>query len=287
MPQLANDTRGRLAARIERRVLESKILFFPIYLRNHWIAGILMADEDNVDGYRTIGIEIYDSAPSAAIHCELQHRLHMAWPGLSVRIRRSIRQIRNSEDCGIYMSAVFFSFHLDIQIKGKQDLPSRLRPLLHRGGTCEPKIPRDMFLQLMAEELSRKPTRAPKHELPSADSSEKTQDKINGGGRSVPTSAEKLLEGGQPAQHKKKNTNQAKKAQVSQEVDPQHPGAALMQRRHSLQQQTEPRHREGAGLQHGNHRHATMVGVKINRLTITSFPTPSQKIKWAKQRNGK
>jgi len=196
MPQLAQDTSGRLARDIERRLCERETLFFPIYLLNHWIAGILMADWD-ADGNRTISIDIYDSAPSAALHRELRHGLRRAWPGLLIRVQRSIRQVRNSNACGIYMSAVFFSVHLDILIHGKQDLPKRLRPLLHMGATRHPPMPREEFLQLMAEELLRQPS--PKHDITAE--SDVCETGMNGGAKKAKhcttpkASAEKFMEG--------------------------------------------------------------------------------------------
>lgn len=175
-------------------------------MRNHWIAGILMADWD-ADGHRTISIDIYDSAPSAALHRELRHGLRRAWPELVIRVQRSIRQVRNSNACGIFMSAVFFSVYLDILIHGTLDLPKRLRPLLHMGATRHPPMPREEFLRLMAEELLRQPS--PAHDTAAvAEGCVKVVhgDAEAGSGTTPRASAERFLEGGQAAPHKKTKT---------------------------------------------------------------------------------
>ncbi|CAD2222524.1 hypothetical protein, conserved [Angomonas deanei] len=101
---------------------QRKVVFLPIYVKNHWIAGILERQT----------LEVYDSAPARHLHKVLEEKLWALWPELQIVYMPCTRQERGSNDCGLYMLTAFFSVFLRIQtVVDPKSVPSRLRPLLH------------------------------------------------------------------------------------------------------------------------------------------------------------
>ncbi|CAM36958.2 LOW QUALITY PROTEIN: hypothetical protein LbrM_05_1240 [Leishmania braziliensis MHOM/BR/75/M2904] len=79
----------------------------------------------------------------------------MVWPALRLVNEFSPRQERYSDDCGLYMSAVFFGNHLDIQIDHSRDMAKCMRRLLYAASKHHP--PREYFLEKMRKILTNHP----------------------------------------------------------------------------------------------------------------------------------
>lgn len=115
----------QLAEELQQRLLKRGMLYFPIFLRHHWIAGILRFDK--TQGFT---LTTHDSAPSACVHRDLMRKLKGVWPQLTLLNGRCNRQERGSEDCGIHMTAVFFSIHTNTELPICDTLGKRLRKFL-------------------------------------------------------------------------------------------------------------------------------------------------------------
>lgn len=114
-----------LAEELQQRVAARGMLFSPIFLRHHWIAGILRYDK--LHGFT---LTTHDSAPSACTHRDLIREMKDVWPQLTLRNGPCNRQERGSEDCGIRMTAVFFSILTNTDLPICDTLGSRLRQFL-------------------------------------------------------------------------------------------------------------------------------------------------------------
>nr|CAJ2473942.1 unnamed protein product [Leishmania braziliensis] len=128
----------QLAAKVHRH----GVVFFPIFIMKHWIAGLL---EKGTRDSAEIQLSILDSAPSPIVEEKLRKHFHMVWPALRLVNEFSPRQERYSDDCGLYMSAVFFGVHLDIQIDHSHDMAKCMRRLLYAASKHHP--PREYFLE--------------------------------------------------------------------------------------------------------------------------------------------
>ncbi|CAM36737.1 hypothetical protein LBRM_03_0010, partial [Leishmania braziliensis MHOM/BR/75/M2904] len=138
----------QLAAKVHRH----GVVFFPIFIMKHWIAGLL---EKGTRDSAEIQLSILDSAPSPIVEDKLRKHFKMVWPALRLVKRFSPRQERYSDDCGLYMSAVFFGTHLDIQIDHSHDMAKCMRRLMYAASKHHP--PREYFLEKMRKILTNHP----------------------------------------------------------------------------------------------------------------------------------
>lgn len=110
---------------IREKLKNKRRLFFPIFVRHHWIAGILRI---NGKGKEFLGF--YDSAPSSLVHRDFKRSLVKVWPSLRFYEEPSARQARGSDDCGLFMTAAFFAVHLNETVAEPDTIGQRLRPFL-------------------------------------------------------------------------------------------------------------------------------------------------------------
>lgn len=132
---------------LRETLMATRQLYAPLFLRHHWIAGILTWDEH--EGYV---LSVYDSAPSFLVYKDLMAKLRDLWPELCVVTGECVQQERGSEDCGIHMTAVFFSAETQTPIEYGETLGRRLRPFLVRA--VVENMDRSCFLQSMCDILS-------------------------------------------------------------------------------------------------------------------------------------
>lgn len=97
LPQLTESQAQRIATELK----SVDFIYFPLFARNHWVAGILTLTADGPL------LRTYDSAPSPAVRADFAQILGRVWPGLKIQHIEIPRQQRNSNDCGIFMTAVF------------------------------------------------------------------------------------------------------------------------------------------------------------------------------------
>ncbi|EPY15358.1 hypothetical protein AGDE_17149 [Angomonas deanei] len=96
---------------------EGKEVFFPLFLKNHWMAGILWESE----------LTVYDSAPCAHLHKLLCRTFERLWPSLRLTFAHSARQVRGSNDCGIFALIAFYATYLRVKVSVRDDLPKMVR----------------------------------------------------------------------------------------------------------------------------------------------------------------
>lgn len=140
---------GRIK-RMEQMTLEKGVLYFPIFVRHHWIAGILRSE-----GGGHFTLTTMDSAPSPCVYADLRRVFGRLWPALTLIRGHSARQRRDSEDCGIYMVANLFAHHFGVAIGDPDTIPQRLRPFLFDATVTKPK--RYAFLTALKQKLLHKP----------------------------------------------------------------------------------------------------------------------------------
>ncbi|ORC91165.1 TATE DNA Transposon [Trypanosoma theileri] len=127
---------------------ESDHLFFPIFIRHHWIAGIF-----SVTKGKKPCLTIYDSAPSPIVQRDLVQAIRSWWPQIELYEGKWVRQERYSEDCGIFVTARFFATFLQLPIRHPKTLPKRLRPYLQEVTDSATKLPKKQFLTTMGRIL--------------------------------------------------------------------------------------------------------------------------------------
>ncbi|CAM42016.1 LOW QUALITY PROTEIN: TATE DNA transposons [Leishmania braziliensis MHOM/BR/75/M2904] len=140
------------AQQLKAKVHRHGVVYFPIFIMKHWIAGLL---EKGTRDSAEIQLSILDSAPSPIVEEKLRKHFKMVWPALRLVNEFSPRQERYSDDCGLYMSAVFFGVHLDIQIDHSHDMAKCMRRLLYAASKHHP--PREYFLEKMRKILTNHP----------------------------------------------------------------------------------------------------------------------------------
>lgn len=109
-------------SRMQRAIAAGKTVLFPIFIRSHWVAGVL---------YRFHGgdlLDIYDSAPSVVVRKELRKKILSFWPSLDIASRHCPFQKRGSDDCGLFMLASLYSIYFDVVVQDPRRVPKRLRP---------------------------------------------------------------------------------------------------------------------------------------------------------------
>lgn len=138
----------QMVKNIQNRLREKRLIYFPLFTRQHWIAGILRYENSE------FSLTIHDSAPSVYVHRDLEKIFQEAWPELVLVEGSCIQQHRGSEDCGIFMTAIFFATHTKTRILCGKDLPRRLRPFL--AALTKEKLPRGRFMRKMVAILQNK-----------------------------------------------------------------------------------------------------------------------------------
>lgn len=141
---------GQRVKTLVEMVRRQGTVFFPIFVMKHWIAGVLT---QQAGGH--VVLTTYDSAPSPVVEEQLCSVFRSVWPGLRLAKGVCPRQERNSNDCGIFMTAVFFGHHLKLRAVMRRDLPARLRRLLAATRQCPP--PKEYFLEKIRKVLVNHP----------------------------------------------------------------------------------------------------------------------------------
>ncbi|KAK7199369.1 Phage integrase family [Novymonas esmeraldas] len=157
MVHLDRESAMALAARVRHHGR----VFFPIFVMKHWIAGVLSKQPGG--GRRSSGgveedvvqLTTYDSAPSTIVEEQLSSVFRRVWPELRLGKGSSPRQERNSNDCGLFMSAAFFARALEVHAVMRRDLPACLRRLLYAAKQHAP--PKEYFLNKMRKVLTNHP----------------------------------------------------------------------------------------------------------------------------------
>jgi len=126
------------------------LVYFPLFIRQHWIAGLLRYDEVENE----FSLTIHDSAPSIYVHQDLGKIFQEAWPDLVLLEGWCAQQKRGSEDCGIFMTAIFFANHTKTRLKNGHNLPARLRPFL--ASWKKNNLPKGEFIRRMVSLLKGK-----------------------------------------------------------------------------------------------------------------------------------
>lgn len=130
---------GSAVEEIVKRLRVQKRLYFPLFLRHHWIAGILrLGQRENAV------LEIFDSAPSPIVHRDLRRCFRRHWPQLTIRHGVWTHQEKESSDCGIFMASKFFSDHLGIPFPPAKDQIATLRhifTLIRDGNVADDEVP--------------------------------------------------------------------------------------------------------------------------------------------------
>lgn len=117
---------------IRKSLLRKRRLYFPLFARHHWIAGILRV---NARGKEIL--ELHDSAPSPIVSKDVRKKLRIVWPQLKIYSVAGPRQRPGSDDCGLFMAAFFFGDYLRVGIVSPDTIGARLRQLFHRTKSCE------------------------------------------------------------------------------------------------------------------------------------------------------
>lgn len=139
-----------LVEKIRARLRRSRLLYFPLFIRHHWIAGFLSLERDGSEH-----LEICDSAPSPIVHTDLRRSLKRVWPALYIHKGRCARQKHGSDDCGLYMAANFFADYLKAGVADHRTIAPRLRHTLV--SALKKHTGRKEFLEKMEQELLRGP----------------------------------------------------------------------------------------------------------------------------------
>lgn len=135
--------------RIKDTLKKSRRLFFPLFIRHHWIAGVLRMNRKG-----KFLLEIRDSAPSRIVHKDLKKALKSRWRELFIYSSPYPRQKPGSNDCGLFMAAAFFGDYLDLTIASPSTIGSRLRKLFAEAEKTS--MDKRVFLAKMEAELLRR-----------------------------------------------------------------------------------------------------------------------------------
>ncbi|KPA73800.1 TATE DNA Transposon [Leptomonas pyrrhocoris] len=139
------------------KVRRQGVLYFPIFVMKHWIAGVLTAQPAKGGSKREseVVLTTYDSAPSPVVEEKLRSVFARVWPGLRMVKGQCPRQERYSDDCGLYMTANFFRHHLQARLVDRRDLPRCLRRLLYAAKKHNPPV--EYFHEKMRKVLTSHP----------------------------------------------------------------------------------------------------------------------------------
>lgn len=121
---------------IKQCLKERLCVYFPLFLRHHWIAGILQWDTNDAQA----SIHIYDSAPSQIVQSDMTKRFKAYWPQLHIEYADCWRQRRGSDDCGIFMTMVFLAYQCGAVIRPDRTLTKRMRALLATAHDTTPDV---------------------------------------------------------------------------------------------------------------------------------------------------
>ena len=107
---------------MEQTVTRTGFVFLPIFVRSHWIAGVLRRRNNRYV------LTIHDSAPSQLVHTDILTSLKR-WPDIILEQGTSPQQQRYSEDCGIFMLLAFFCIAAGWTVSHTNGLSKQLRQL--------------------------------------------------------------------------------------------------------------------------------------------------------------
>lgn len=141
---------SELAETIRAQMRRSRVIYFPLFIRHHWIAGFLSLEPDGSEH-----LEFCDSAPSPIVHKDLRRSLKRVWPALFIHKGKCAKQKPGSDDCGLYMAANFFADYLKVGVADHRTIAPRLRKLLFNA--LKRNTGRTEFLEKMEQELLRGP----------------------------------------------------------------------------------------------------------------------------------
>lgn len=144
--------------RNQEYVLKPGMLYFPLFSRQHWIAGVRRYDSTS----NRYTLTIHDSAPSIYLHQDIDRVFQEAWSNPILLEGWCIRQKRWSEDCGIFMTSIFLAIHTHTQIRIRDNMPSRLRSFL--ASLKKTTLPVGSFIRRMVYILLNKEHKEPLRE---------------------------------------------------------------------------------------------------------------------------
>lgn len=133
----------RDAEHITARVAREGLLYFPLYIAKHWIAGLLTFADGKVQ------LKVIDSAPSRYVHKDLRHQLDDFWPNIKIKLGKSARQVRGSQECGLFMLMHFFAHYLKVKVRNEHLVPARLRGFM--ASVRRNPLPRELFFKRLRE----------------------------------------------------------------------------------------------------------------------------------------
>lgn len=146
LPRLSHAT----AAKIAMRVTQHGKLYFLIFLRSHWIAGIL-----TVNATDRLRLTVRDSAPSRYVHKDMIQLFKCFWPDIIITTVPSARQVRGSEECGLHMLMHFFADFLRVEVGDPAAVPNKLRSFM--AAVARSRIPSSTFYEQLTDILTTKP----------------------------------------------------------------------------------------------------------------------------------
>ncbi|ORC90010.1 TATE DNA Transposon, partial [Trypanosoma theileri] len=136
----------------------SGLIYIPLFTRSHWIAGVFSlssqaASLNNINEKqqqqqrKTYVLRVYDSAPPPPVERDVRRSFRPYDGIITVDFAPIVRQVRSSEDCGVFMSMHFFAFAAQVNVHITPCLTKMVRRLF---GTvlrhCEEPPARAVFL---------------------------------------------------------------------------------------------------------------------------------------------
>ncbi|KAH9597843.1 hypothetical protein LSM04_002897 [Trypanosoma melophagium] len=117
------------------------LIYIPLFTRSHWIAGVfslssITATSNNIHS-KQLGsqqrqkyvLRVYDSAPSPPVERDVRRAFRPFDDSITVEFVPTPRQVRFSEDCGIFMSICFFAFAVNVNVHITPGLTKMVRHL--------------------------------------------------------------------------------------------------------------------------------------------------------------
>ncbi|KPA79560.1 TATE DNA Transposon [Leptomonas pyrrhocoris] len=154
--RLFSVTKDRVKAVVKQVRETRENFYFPLHTRHHWLAGILMLDNDPTQ----LRLRVFDSAPSHVVRKEVKLAYKNIDPTIQISFVKCTRQERNSNDCGIYMLAHIFSDAMKERIVDPTTAPARVRPFLYKALKMKPgkKVFLENLRKLLGERTAQKTT---------------------------------------------------------------------------------------------------------------------------------
>ncbi|ORC84447.1 TATE DNA Transposon [Trypanosoma theileri] len=132
------------------------LIYIPLFTRSHWIAGVFSlssqaAPLNNISQKqqkrKAYVLRVYDSAPSPPVERDVRRAFRPYDDSITVEFIPTPRQVRFSEDCGIFMSMRFFAFAVRVNVRITPGLTKMVRFLFNTAlRHCEEPPTRAVFL---------------------------------------------------------------------------------------------------------------------------------------------